>query len=130
MYASSWTELISIIRSRKTNSRGRGRLRLSFKRGGISGRTDTTIISPGETMLGNRGPLILKWLMRCSENQYIKFWRRSRTSCSLNGQITWVATLRNAIKAFTANTTRTDGTSQRIIELCGIIWISWFEREG
>ena len=42
--ASSWTRLISTRRLRKTSIRGKERLRLSLRRGGISGWTDTTTI--------------------------------------------------------------------------------------
>ena len=73
MYASSWTELISIRELRKTNNKGKGRLRLSLKRGGILGQTNTTIIGLKEIMLGSQGPTILRWLTRYSENQYTKF---------------------------------------------------------
>ena len=43
VYASLWTELISIKGSKMTNNKENGRLRLSLKRGGISGRIDTII---------------------------------------------------------------------------------------
>ena len=33
-------------------------------------------------------------------------------------------------KAFTANTTKTEGTPQRIVELFGVIWVSWSKKEG
>ena len=39
---------------------GKGRVRLSFKREGISGQTDTTITDPGGILLGNLG----LWLLR------------------------------------------------------------------
>ena len=52
VYANSWTELISIKGLRKTNNRGRGRLRLSFRRAGISGRTDTTTTNFEGILLG------------------------------------------------------------------------------
>ena len=70
----------------KTNNKGRGRLRLSLKRGRTLSRTDTTIVDPEEILLGSLGLRLLRWLTQCSENQYIKSWRRSRMSHTLNGQ--------------------------------------------
>ena len=57
---------------RKTSSRGRERLRLSLKIGGILGRTDTIIIGPEGILLSNLGLRLFRWLTRCSESQYIK----------------------------------------------------------
>ena len=85
VYVNLWTKLTSISGSRRTSNKGNGRLRLSLKRGGISGQTDTTTTDLGETLLGNRGLPPLKWLTRCSENQYTKSWRKSRVSHSSNG---------------------------------------------
>ena len=67
--------LVDINGSRKTSSRGRGRLRLSLKIKGISGRTNITIISHEKILLGNLGLLLLRWLARCSRNQCIKSWK-------------------------------------------------------
>ena len=55
MCANSWTRLISIRGLRKTNNRGKERLRLSLKRGGISGQIDTTTTDFRGTLLGSRG---------------------------------------------------------------------------
>ena len=68
MCTNSWIELISIRGSRKTSNRERGSLRLSLRRGGISGRMDTTINGLREIMLGSQDPPILKRLVQCSEN--------------------------------------------------------------
>ena len=86
----SWTELISI--SGSINNKGKGRLRLSFRRGWISGRTNTIVTGLEETLLGIRGLPLLKWLTRCSESWYTKSWRKLRTSHSSNGQIKWEET--------------------------------------
>ena len=59
---------MSISGLRKTNNKGKERLRLSLRIGGISGGIDTTIIGPEETLLGNQGLLLLKWLAQCSGN--------------------------------------------------------------
>mgnify|MGYP006869212832 CR=1 FL=1 len=118
----SWTGLTSISGSRRTNNRGKGRLRLSLRRGRISGQIDTTITDKGEILLDNRGQSLLKWLVRCSKNQYTRSWRKLRTSHSLNGQIRWEVTPWSAIKAFIANATRTEGTPQKTVELWRVIW--------
>ena len=49
--------------SRKTSSEGKGRLRLSLKLGGISGRTDTIITGPEETLLGNLVSIVFRELV-------------------------------------------------------------------
>ena len=89
MYDNSWTKLISIRGSKRTNNKEKGRLRLSLKGERISSRITTTITSPGETLLGNWDLPLLKWLTQCSENQYTKSWRKLRTSHSLSGQTRW-----------------------------------------
>ena len=63
------TVLTSISGSRKTNSKGKGRLRLSLGIGEISSLTNTTIIGLKEILLGNLGLLLLRWLAQCFENQ-------------------------------------------------------------
>ena len=50
----------SIKELRKTSNRVKARLRLSLKRGGISGQNDTIIIDQGETLLGNQELLTLR----------------------------------------------------------------------
>ena len=61
MYTSLWIRLISIRGLKRTNSKAKERVRLSFKRGGISSRTATTITDPGGILLGNLGLQLLKW---------------------------------------------------------------------
>ena len=68
VYANLWTELRSIKRSRKTSNRGRGRLRLSLRRGGISGRTDTTTTNLGGILLGKQSLPMPRQLMQYSKN--------------------------------------------------------------
>ena len=80
---------MSTSRSRKTNSKGKERIRLSLRIGGISSQIDTTIISPEETLLGNLGLLLLKWLAQYFVSQCIKSWKKLRMSHTLNGQIRW-----------------------------------------
>ena len=53
LVASLWTELISIKGFKTTNNKEKGRLRLSLRRGGISGRTDTITIGREGIMQDN-----------------------------------------------------------------------------
>ena len=60
-------------RVNEDQQQGKGRLRLSFKRGGILGRTDTIITNLGETLLSSQGLPTLRRLMLCSKNQCTKY---------------------------------------------------------
>ena len=53
---------------RKTNDKARGKVRLSLRRGGISGQTDTTITDPEGILPDNLDLRLLRWLTLCSEN--------------------------------------------------------------
>ena len=130
MCANSWTELISIKGLRKTSSREKEWLRLSLRRWGILGRTDTIITNLEETLLGNQGLSTLRWLMLCSKSQCIRYWKRLRMSRSSNGQIRWQEIPWGAIKAFIATTTRTRDTPLRTVGICEIIWTNWSKREN
>ena len=120
----SWIGLKNIKGLRKTSNRGKVRLRLSFKRGEISGRTDTIITDQWETLLGNPELPTLRQLMLCSENQCTRCWKRLRMSYFSNGQIRWQEILWGTIRAFIATTTRTKDTTPKTIGTCGIIWTS------
>ena len=72
MFVGLWIALISTSGLRKTNNKARGRVRLSFKKGGISGQTDTIITNPKGILLDNLDLWLLRWLTLCSENQCIK----------------------------------------------------------
>jgi len=85
--------LTSISGSSKTNSKGRGRLRWSLRIERILGWKDTTVTGLREILLENVDLLLPKWLARCSENQYIKSWKKSRINHTLNGEIRWEETL-------------------------------------
>ena len=128
VYASLWTGLISIKVSRTTNNKDKGSLRLSFRRGGISGRTDTTTIGRKGIMQDNQGLPIPRQLIHYSESRSVKFWRRLRTNHSSSGQIKWLETLRSAIKTSTAITTRNRDILRRTVGTCEIIWISLSEK--
>ena len=130
MCTNSWTGLISIRELRKTSSRGNERLRLSLRRWGISGRTDTTTIDLEGTLLGSQGLPILRQLTQYSGNRCIKFWRRLKMSYSSKGQIRWQETPWGAIRTFIANITRTKDILQKTVEILGTIWTNWSKRES
>ena len=130
MCANSWTKLISIRGLRKTSSRGKERLRLSLRRGGISSQTDTTTTDLEGTLLGSQGLLILRQLTQYSGNRCIKFWRRLKMSYSSKGQIRWQETPWGAIRTFIANITRTKDILQKTVEILGTIWTNWSKRES
>ena len=53
---------------KEDQQQGRGRVRLSLGRWGISGRLDTTIIDPEGILLDNLDSRLLRWLTLYSEN--------------------------------------------------------------
>ena len=69
------------------NNKEKGKLRLSLRKRGILGWTDTTITGREEIMQINQGLTILKSSVQCSESQCIKYWRRLKINHSLNDQI-------------------------------------------
>ena len=127
VYANLWTELISIKGLKTTNNKENGRLRLSLRRGAISGRTGTITIGRERIMQDKQGLSTPRQLIQCSESRSVKFWRRLRTNHSSNGQIKWLETLQSAIKTSTAITIRNRDILQRTVGTCGIIWISLSE---
>ena len=70
-----------------TNNKEKGRLRLSLRRGGILGRTDTITISREEIMQDNQGLPMPRRLIQCSESRFGKLWRRLKTNHSSSGRI-------------------------------------------
>ena len=60
-------------RVEEDQQQGKGKAKVIHQRGGISGRIGTITTDLGETLLGSQGLLILRWLMRCSENQCTRF---------------------------------------------------------
>ena len=129
-YANSWIESISTKGLRKTSSRGKERIKLSLKRGGISGRTNTITTGCGEISRGNQDLLVLRQSMPCSENWCIRFWRRLRMSHLSNGQTRWKETLRGTIRTSIANITKTKDILQRTVEIYETIWTNWSEKEN
>ena len=67
------TVLTSIKGLRKINNWVKERLRLSLRRGGISGQTDSITTDPGEILLDNLGLPTPRSLMQYSKNQCTKF---------------------------------------------------------
>ena len=65
MYAGSWTALMSISGLRRTNNKGKGKLRWSHRIEGILGQIDTIATDLGEILLGNPDLLLLRWLALC-----------------------------------------------------------------
>ena len=130
VYASLWTELISIKGLKSTNNKGKGRLRLSLRRWGISGRIGTITIGREGIMEDNQGLSTPRRLIQCFESRSVKFWRRLRTNHSSSGQKKWIETLRSAIKTSTAITIRNRDILQRTVDIYGIIWISLPEKEN
>ena len=119
-----------IDKYKRVQQQGKVKRRLYLKKGGISGRTDSTIIDLEEITLDSPGLPTPRRLMLCSENRCIRFSRRLRTSRFLNGRTKWLETPRGATKVFIANTIKTRDTLQRIAGICGTIWISCSEKES
>ena len=117
-------------RVEENQQQGKGKVRFSLRRWEISGQTATTIIDPKGILLGNLRLRLLKWLIQCSENQYIKPWRKSRMSHTLNGQTRWKKTPWGTTKVLIASTTRNEDTPLRIVKFCGTIWSNWPEMKG
>ena len=72
MYVSSWTALTSINESKRTNNKGKGMLRWSYRIEGILCQIHTTATDLREILLSNPDLLLLKWLALCSESLCIK----------------------------------------------------------
>ena len=106
------------------NNKERGRLRLSLRRGGISGQTGTIIIGLEGIMWGNQGLLIPRQLIQCSENLSVKFWRKLKMNHFLSGQIKWLETPQSAIKTSIATIIKNKDILLRTAEIYGITWIN------
>ena len=98
----------------------KGRLRLSLRKRGISGRTNTIITGREGIMQDNQCLPIPKRLMQFFESRSGKFQRRLRTNYSSNGQT----------KSFTAITIRNRDTLRKTVGTCGIIWTRLSEKEN
>ena len=78
---------MSISESKRTNNKGKGKLKWSHRTEWILGRIDTTTTDLGEILLGNPDLLLLRWLAICSESLCTKSWKKLRVNHTLNGQI-------------------------------------------
>ena len=128
MWANSWIRLINIKGLKKTSNSAKEKLRLSLRKGGISGQTDTIITGREGIMSINQDLIMLRSSVRCSESQCIKYWRRLKMNRSLNDQIRWWETLKSVIITSIANIIRIMGIPQGIVGVCGITWTNLFER--
>ena len=128
MWSNLWTRLISTRGLRKTNSKGKVKRRLSLKRWGISGQTDSIITDLGGIPLDSQGLPTPRQLMQCFKNRCIRFWRKLRTNRSSNGWTRWLETPWGATKALIANTIRTRDILRKVARICGTIWTSWSEK--
>ena len=106
------------------NNKERGRLRLSLRRGGISGQIGTITIGLEGIMWGNQGLLIPQQLIQCSEKLSIKFWRKLRMNHFLSGQIKWLETPQSAIKTSIAIIIKNNDILLRTADIYGITWIN------
>ena len=111
-----------------TNSKEKGKLRLSLRKGGISGQTDTTITGREGIMPINQDLTMLRSSVRCFESQCIKYWRRLKMNRSLNDQIRWWKTSKSVTITSIANIIRIMGIPQGIVGVCGITWTNLSER--
>ena len=110
------------------NSKEKGKLRLSLRKGGISSRTNTATTGQEGIMQINQGQTTLRLSVYSSESLCIKYWKKSRMNPSSNDPIRWWEILKSEIVTFIANIIRIMGIPQRIVGVCGIIWTNLSER--
>ena len=107
---------------------GKGKEKVILKRRGISGRTDITIATQWEISQDNTDQPIRKRLSPYLENRYIRFWRKSRMSCSSSGRIRWLEIRWSTIRVYIVSTTRTTDILQKTVGTFGTTSISWSEK--
>ena len=112
------------------NNREKGKLRLSFRKEEILGQIDTTITGREGIMQSNQGQITIKWSGLYSENQCIKYWKKSRTSPSSNGPIRWWEILKSRTETSTVNIIGIMAIQQRIAGVYGITWTNLPEKEN
>ena len=110
------------------NNREKGKLRLSFKKWEILGRTDTTITGRKGIIPSNKGQITIRWSELYSENPCIKSWKRLRMNPSSNGPIRWWEILKNETEISIVNTIETMVTLSRIAEVYRITWTNLSEK--
>ena len=74
--------------------------------------------------------IAIKWSELYSENQYIKYWKKSRTSPSSNGPIRWWEILKSETETSIVNTIGIMAIQRRIARVYGITWINLPEKEN
>ena len=112
------------------NNREKGKLRLSPKKDEILGQIDTTITGREGIMQSKQGQITIKWSGQYSENQCIKYWKKSRMSHSSNGPIRWWEILKCETETSTVNIIGIMAIQQRIVGVYGITWTNLSEREN
>ena len=81
-------------------------------------------------MQSSQGQITIKWLGLYSENQCIKYWKKSRMNPSSNGPIRWWETLKSETETSTVNIIGIMAIQQRIVRVYGITWTNLSEREN
>ena len=109
-------------------NREKGKLRLSYKKEGILGRTDIITIGREGIMLSSHGQITVKWSELYSESQCIKCWKKSNTNLSSNGLTRWWEILKNETATSIATIIRIMAIQQRIAGVYGTIWTNLSER--
>ena len=75
---------------------------------------------PRRDFLRQAGQSSMQTVNACSESQYSKFWRKSRTNLSSDGQEKWLGTLQNVTRTCIATIIRTMDILLRIAGIYGI----------
>ena len=110
------------------NNREKGKLRLSFKKKKILGRTDTTTTVREGIMQSSQGQITIKWSELYFESQCIKYWKKSKANHSLNGPTRWWEILKSETVTSIANIIGIMAIQQRIAGVCGTTWTNLSER--
>ena len=66
------------------NNKGKGKLRLSLRKGGISGQIDTATTGRERIIQINQGHTTLRSSTQSSESRCIKYWKKLRMNHSSN----------------------------------------------
>ena len=103
---------------------------MSLKKEEILGRTDTTITGWEGIIQSSQGQITIKWYGLYSENQCIKYWKKSRMSPSSNDPIRRWEIPKSETETSTVNTIGIMTIQQRIVGVYGITWINLPEKEN
>ena len=110
------------------NSREKGKLRLPLRKEEILGQIDTTITDREGIMQSRQCQIAIKWSEQYSENQCIKYWKKSRTSPFSNGPTRWWEIPKRVIETSIVNTIKTMVIRLRIVEVYGTTWTNLSEK--